>query len=202
MAHPIEVLGVDRNAGGDSRRAGGGVCWRDWTTWVRFEAGGLDTREVLAAWTRAFGGTNAPVVHGVFALHACDTATCDALALGIALRAELIAVAPCCQAELARAWSALRPRATPAHSARSGSSASAARDAAHITDAMAPRCSPGGRLRGEAMEFVLARAHRKNTLSARSSARPVTRRRSPRTRRCDRNGGAGIAAGGAAGGLG
>jgi hypothetical protein len=38
----------------------------------------------------------------VTALHACDTATDDALALGIARRAEVIAVVPCCQAEVAR----------------------------------------------------------------------------------------------------
>jgi len=36
------------------------------------------------------------------ALHACDTATDDALALGIARGAETIAVVPCCQAEVAR----------------------------------------------------------------------------------------------------
>ncbi|HEY4186900.1 MAG TPA: SAM-dependent methyltransferase [Polyangia bacterium] len=36
------------------------------------------------------------------ALHACDTATDDALALGIARGADSIAVVPCCQAEVAR----------------------------------------------------------------------------------------------------
>ena len=44
-------------------------------------------------------------IHGVFALHACDTATDDALMLGVSNRAELIACAPCCQAELAKKWS-------------------------------------------------------------------------------------------------
>lgn len=37
----------------------------------------------------------------VIALHACDTATDDALALGIDARAEMILAAPCCQHELA-----------------------------------------------------------------------------------------------------
>jgi hypothetical protein len=41
-------------------------------------------------------------VHLVTALHACDTATDDALALGIARGADAIAVVPCCQAEVAR----------------------------------------------------------------------------------------------------
>jgi hypothetical protein len=41
-------------------------------------------------------------IHALSALHACDTATDDALALGIARGAEVIAVVPCCQAEVAR----------------------------------------------------------------------------------------------------
>ena len=38
----------------------------------------------------------------VTALHACDTATDDALALAIAATADHVAVVPCCQAEVAR----------------------------------------------------------------------------------------------------
>jgi hypothetical protein len=38
----------------------------------------------------------------VTALHACDTATDDALALAIAAQADHVAVVPCCQAEVAR----------------------------------------------------------------------------------------------------
>jgi hypothetical protein len=41
-------------------------------------------------------------VHVVTALHACDTATDDALALGIARAADHVAAVPCCQAEVAR----------------------------------------------------------------------------------------------------
>jgi hypothetical protein len=41
-------------------------------------------------------------IDAVVALHACDTATDDALALGIRAQAPLIAVVPCCQAEVAR----------------------------------------------------------------------------------------------------
>jgi hypothetical protein len=41
-------------------------------------------------------------VHVVTALHACDTATDDALALAITRGADHVAVVPCCQAELAR----------------------------------------------------------------------------------------------------
>jgi hypothetical protein len=41
-------------------------------------------------------------VHLVTALHACDTATDDALALAIGRNADHVAVVPCCQAEVAR----------------------------------------------------------------------------------------------------
>jgi hypothetical protein len=41
-------------------------------------------------------------VHVVTALHACDTATDDALLLAIRRNADHVAVVPCCQAEVAR----------------------------------------------------------------------------------------------------
>src|SRR5262249_20809713 len=41
-------------------------------------------------------------VHVVTALHACDTATDDALLLAIRAGADHVAVVPCCQAEVAR----------------------------------------------------------------------------------------------------
>jgi hypothetical protein len=41
-------------------------------------------------------------LHVVAALHACDTATDDAIALGLRHDADYIAVVPCCQAEVAR----------------------------------------------------------------------------------------------------
>jgi len=45
----------------------------------------------------------------VTALHACDTATDDAIALAIAQGADHVAVVPCCQAEVARQLEAARP---------------------------------------------------------------------------------------------
>lgn len=55
---------------------------------------------------------DAPVperVHVVTALHACDTATDDALLLAIARGADHVAVVPCCQAEVARQLGEHRP---------------------------------------------------------------------------------------------
>jgi hypothetical protein len=54
--------------------------------------------------------------HVVTALHACDTATDDALVLAIAHNADHVAVVPCCQAEVARQLEAARP-ADPADAA-------------------------------------------------------------------------------------
>ena len=48
-------------------------------------------------------------IHLVTALHACDTATDDALALAIARQADHVAVVPCCQAEVARQLADTRP---------------------------------------------------------------------------------------------
>lgn len=53
-------------------------------------------------------------VDAVVALHACDTATDDAIALGIAAGAPVIAVVPCCQAECARALDTPAARQQPA----------------------------------------------------------------------------------------
>ncbi len=52
-----------------------------------------------------------PAADVVVALHACDTATDDALALAVGKDADHIAVVPCCQAELARQLGAPAPRA-------------------------------------------------------------------------------------------
>jgi len=45
----------------------------------------------------------------VTALHACDTATDDALVLAIAQGADHVAVVPCCQAEVARQLADIKP---------------------------------------------------------------------------------------------
>ena len=68
----------------------------------------------LGAWQQlypqVFPGHGSQPPHGVFALHACDTATDEALHFGVRSRAHALLVAPCCQAELAAAWKELALR--------------------------------------------------------------------------------------------
>ncbi len=49
-------------------------------------------------------------VHLLTALHACDTATDDALAVALAHQAEHVALVPCCQAEVAQQLKDARPK--------------------------------------------------------------------------------------------
>lgn len=49
-------------------------------------------------------------IHLLTALHACDTATDEAIAIALSHRAEHIALVPCCQAELAQQLKDARPK--------------------------------------------------------------------------------------------
>lgn len=67
--------------------------------------------------TGAIAATDLPARPAIVtALHACDTATDDALALAISAGADHVAVVPCCQAEVARQLDKARP-ADPATAA-------------------------------------------------------------------------------------
>jgi SAM-dependent methyltransferase len=149
--HPFEVLGIDRDADviAEARRRTELVELGDV---VRFEVG-----EASAATAREG--------HGVVALHACDTATCDALALAFDVGADAIAVAPCCQAELARGWSALAERGAAGAFAPIWNSPQLRREtAADVTDAMRVALVRAAGYDVTAMEFVPAEHTRKNTL--------------------------------------
>ena len=103
-------------------------------------------------------------VHALLSLHACDTATDDAIALGVRHGAELIAVAPCCQAELARAWAelaetrngAMQPLWSTPHLRREA--------AATITDTMRMLLLRAVGYETRVVEFVPSQHTPKNTL--------------------------------------
>jgi len=104
IRHPARILGVDRNT--RLVEACRDRAWRlGLDEILRFEASMIEDLQIHQAWDRAFGTTPAdPLVHMLVSLHACDTATDDAIALGLSLGVPTIAVVPCCQAELARHW--------------------------------------------------------------------------------------------------
>ena len=102
LSHPAQILGVDRNS-----RLVTKCNERSWRLGLddilRFETSMIDRLDLDEAWQRSFGQRAG--AHMLVALHACDTATDDALALGLGMEAVAMAVVPCCQGELAKAWS-------------------------------------------------------------------------------------------------
>lgn len=161
--HPVRVLGVDRNAAviEECRRR---AELAGLTDVIRFEAAPLDALDVGAAWGRAFGAPETRI-HAVVALHACDTATCDALALAVGLDAEVIAVAPCCQAELARGWSRLAQEGTAGPLSPVWTMPHLRREtAAHVTDTLRTTLLRAAGYEVTAMEFVPVEHTKKNTL--------------------------------------
>jgi hypothetical protein len=82
----------------------------------RAERYGFERLCCVAAQIAQAGNALPARVHVVTALHACDTATDDALALALAHGADWVAVVPCCQAEVARQLASSKP-ADPASAA-------------------------------------------------------------------------------------
>lgn len=101
---PCRVIGIDRNPAviaKSTERAG----MLGYESFCRFIARDVNEKAWQEAQLELFPGEEASRPHLLAALHACDTATDYALALGVKVGADFIAVAPCCQAELAKQWS-------------------------------------------------------------------------------------------------
>jgi SAM-dependent methyltransferase len=149
--HRVEVLGIDRDP------AVLAECAR------RAEIAELD--DVAQFRAALLEDVVVDDAHAVLGLHACDTATDDAIALGVRLGAELIAVAPCCQAELARGWSAAAGTAVAGPFAPIHSAPHLRRElAAHVTDAMRMLLLRAAGYAVTPMEFIAATHTKKNTL--------------------------------------
>ena len=103
--------------------------------------------------------------HVVLALHACDTATDHALGAAIAAQAELVAVAPCCQAELAAKWAAQKTEPAAHGFALVHRNPHLRHDtAAHITDALRIALLRAHGYSVQASDFVSMEHTRKNRL--------------------------------------
>jgi SAM-dependent methyltransferase len=162
----LEVLGIDRDpdviAAGRRRAAVAGLA-----EVVRFTVASLDGLELAATWASTFvrDPDSALRIDAVVALHACDTATCDAIALGVAADAALIAVAPCCQAELARGWAELADAGAAGAFAPIWAAPHLRREtAAEITDTLRALLLRAAGYEVAAIEFVPSMHTRKNTL--------------------------------------
>lgn len=160
--HPVEVLGIDRNDDLLARcRHDAELAGLDDV--VKHQASALDAVDVRAAWERVFGAAGS--VDGVVALHACDTATDDAIALAVSLDARLCAVAPCCHAELARGWSELAEAKSEGAFASIHATPHLRREAAAtITDAMRSLLLRSAGYEVWTLEFVPSEHTPKNTL--------------------------------------
>ncbi|HZZ57783.1 MAG TPA: SAM-dependent methyltransferase [Opitutaceae bacterium] len=103
----------------------------------------------------------------MIALHACDTATDDALAKGIEAGASLLVVAPCCQKELRRQ---LRAPAVLAGPLRHGIFQE--RQAEFVTDALRVELLEWAGYRTKAFEFVSTEHTAKNLMITAVKAHP------------------------------
>jgi len=101
------------------------------------------------------------------ALHACDTATDDALAKGIASQAALLVVAPCCQKEL-------RPQlvAPSVLSAALKHGIFEERQAEFVTDALRAELLTWAGYRTRVIEFISTDHTAKNTMITAVKGRP------------------------------
>jgi SAM-dependent methyltransferase len=109
-------------------------------------------------------------------LHACDTATDEAIAAGVTLGADAIVLAPCCQHEcLAQMNAALRSAEAGAWSPVVGHGILRARLADLVTDSLRASALEALGYRTEAIEFVAAEHTTKN-LMIRAVRRPDSRR--------------------------
>lgn len=104
----------------------------------------------------------------LIALHACDTATDDALARGIAAGAQLLVVSPCCQKEL-------RPQLTApsvlADALRHGIFQE--RQAEFVTDALRAQLLEWAGYRTKVFEFISTEHTAKNLMIAAIKSRPA-----------------------------
>jgi SAM-dependent methyltransferase len=122
---------------------------------LSFQLGSIATTEI----------GNADVL---IALHACDTATDDALAKGISAGAALILVAPCCQKEV-------RPQivSPPVLAAALRHGIFEERQAEFVTDALRAQLLEWAGYRTRVMEFISTEHTAKNTMITAVRARPA-----------------------------
>jgi SAM-dependent methyltransferase len=114
---PAEVVGVDVKAQARERNSALAASL-GWADRVRFVAGEIATAQWTFATPREGTAVDAPDV--VLALHACDTATDDALARAVRWQAPVLLAAPCCHHDLQAQLRQATPHADDAPMLRHG----------------------------------------------------------------------------------
>jgi SAM-dependent methyltransferase len=102
LNHPMECIGLDPNPkviAASQERAK--ILNYDS---VKFFVGDIKDVSWDQIYSQSFASEEKTRPHLVLGLHACDTASDYAFAFAIQNKSDCIAVAPCCQAELARKW--------------------------------------------------------------------------------------------------
>lgn len=115
---------------------------------LRFTAGSIDTSELSS-------------LDALIALHACDTATDDALAKGISAGAQLLVVSPCCQKELRAQLTA-----PPVLAAALQHGIFQERHAEFVTDALRAQLLEWAGYRTKVFEFISTEHTAKNLMIA------------------------------------
>jgi hypothetical protein len=125
---------------------------------VRRIAARLGYYEASFEATASTAYTSAEPIDLLVSLHACDTATDDAIAAGVRLGAEAIVVAPCCHHELAAQLAGNRKDALLRHGLLLG------RQADVLTDALRAAALEAVGYRVDVIEFVSAEHTAKNIM--------------------------------------
>ncbi len=147
------IVGIDSNAKliTTSRDRAAKLGLQDF---VRFSAGSIAD----IAWDDAFAALypedEIGRPHLLVSLHACDTASDQALAFGIQHKVDAMAVAPCCHAELAKKWKDLSGVDEHPFSPIFKTANLRRETAAHITDTMRLLLSRSRGYEVTATEFV------------------------------------------------
>lgn len=128
----------------------------------------------LAFAAGSIADTPLDAVDVLIALHACDTATDDALARGLAAEARLLVVSPCCQKEL-------RPQLTapPVLADALQHGIFQERQAEFVTDSLRAQLLEWAGYRTKVFEFISTEHTAKNLMIAATKARPRDSASSP-----------------------
>jgi hypothetical protein len=125
---------------------------------VRGIAGGLGYDEARFEATTIAGYADQEPIDLLVSLHACDTATDEAIAAGVRLGAEAIVVAPCCHHELAAQIARNEKDGLLRHGLLLG------RQADLVTDALRAAALESLGYRVDVMEFISAEHTAKNVM--------------------------------------